>query len=549
MPTEEARQRTPGPAEDDSPAAKIAELSRSANSKLEHALVDALRAVIWKLGGNYSGGSRSDSRDAAYATAVEVERRVKSFGTPATINIHTGNVDPVDGLEEELTEVPLVQSGDVKIPDWATSSADHAWVEVDPVGTPEKFLVDPFSPPQFTGSPFNTPKVLAIGEGSYRPVQYVPDSRTPERLSDASITESFETPWPAATHSWPHGAPSTIEPVPSDGGSDILATANTVVEIDAQQGLKRLPTDSVDVIVTSPPYRLQRAYPDAESVWDGDPHCDHEWVNQPLWTETTVRKNGGAGMNSEGTQEETANDRNRDSLHCEKCGAWKGQLGHEPELDLFISHLTSIFEQCRRILKPQGSLYVNVGDSYDSKQKKVTESGNNTWYRDAPEKSLIAFPAKLMVQMIEDGWIAREHYAWCKNNPAPNGRATDRPTKAWEDVFRFVQQADYHDTGEGPKHNVLNLDTASRESNCSAPMPKSLPDALLKAAAPRDEETVVLDPFCGSGTVLESAADLGYNYIGFEINGETASEARDRLANYDRAAKPITGQETITSYT
>jgi DNA modification methylase len=534
------------PAENKAPRNQIIELSRRADGAVETVLVTALRAAIWKTGEEGGPVAAGETEKLTVGTAIEVERRLRVYNTPADIQIYSGTVKPVEGLESELEETPLVQAGEAEPPSWATTETPHSWLEVDPVGAEESFLLDPAAPPQITARPTSRPQIYEIEKRGCRPEQYVPSKESPTRLSDSSDTIQGP-PWSARIHAWPFGTPEHISAVPADGGVGISVDANTVVEIDARDGLNHLPTDSIDCIITSPPYRLQREYPNAEAVWDAAPDCDHNWEETLLNTETPIRENGGAGLNSEGTAEELQNERNRISRTCTKCGGWKGQLGHEPELSQFISHLVSIFRECRRVLKPDGNLFVNVSDSYDSKQTIVHDDKQNEGLRDAPDKSLIGFPARLMVAMIEDGWSAREHYIWHKENHAPDP-APDRAGKAYEDVFRFVQKPDYNDTGDGPQSNVLSLGTASGTPGPVAPMPKKLPEQLLESAVAPEESAVVLDPFAGSGTVLEAAAERGYDYIGFEISPETANIARDRLSKYNRPQRSLTGQAALGSF-
>lgn len=524
---------------------QIIELSRRANSRLESVLVTALRAAIWKADSTLPREGKS--RALAIGVAIEVERRLRVSRTPADIRLYSGVVEPVDGLAQELGETPLIQSGAVGLPAWATEETSHSWVEVDPAGVGESFLLDAAAPPQITARPGSRPQIYRTGGQTGRPVQYVPERDSPTYLSDASPL-LCDPPWAETMDAWPFGTPEHVSAIPADGGVGISVDANTVVEIDARDGLSHLPSDSVDCIITSPPYRLQREYPDAQALWDAAPDCNHDWGETTLNTETPIRENGGAGLNSEGTAAELQNERNRISRTCTKCGGWRGQLGHEPELSQFIDHLVSIFDECRRVLNPGGSLFVNVSDSYDAKQTIVRDGKQNEALRDAPDKSLIGFPARLMVAMIEDGWSAREHYIWHKENHAPDP-APDRAGKAYEDVFRFVQQPDYNDTGDGPQSNVLSLGTASGTEGPVAPMPAALPERLLETALPARESAVVLDPFAGSGTVLEAAAERGHDYIGFEISPDTAHIARERLSRYERPQRSLTGQAALRSFT
>lgn len=106
---------------------------------------------------------------------------------------------------------------------------------------------------------------------------------------------------------------------------------NIIHNLDALSGLSLLPDESVDCIVTSPPYWQMRDYGIGSIVWGGNGLCVHEFDEKG---------------------------------YCSICGAWLGQLGLEPTRDNYIHHLVMIFDQCKRVLKPQGTLWVNLGDTY-----------------------------------------------------------------------------------------------------------------------------------------------------------------------------------------
>jgi DNA modification methylase len=479
----------------------------------------------------------------AYATGVEIERQFKHTKTPTDIKVQSGTVHPVTGLETELREeTPGIREGEIEVPAWATESTSHHWVEVTVVGHRKSYLVDAMAPPQFTTSPTPKPILLAIGEGEQRLSQYESDSGSPTALSTATYSE-LELPWPITTQTFPFGQ-SSRDALPADGG---ISTTNTVIQASAREGLEEMPTNSVDVICCSPPYRLQCAYPEAMTEWDTDPRCDHTWVEKKkLNTETPVDMLSGAGLSGTRSKEEQREARNRSSIRCEDCGGWKGQLGLEPTVEMFIRHLTEVFQEAKRVLKPDGSLFVNIADSFDAKQTVVKEQRNEPQY-DARPKSLVGVPSRLQISMIEAGWICRENLIWNKPNPAPEP-VTERATKSYEHVFRFVQQRDYQTTSNGPEYNILEIETSSTGSTNTAPMPKELPETLIESALARDDNGVVLDTFAGSGTVLAAAADLGHSYVGFEINSETAATARERLSKYNVQPESLTGQVSLNTF-
>ena len=123
-----------------------------------------------------------------------------------------------------------------------------------------------------------------------------------------------------------------------------------IFNTDALSGLKKLADDCVDCIVTSPPYWQLRDYGLTPILFGGDEACRHDFD----------------GFNV-----------------CRRCGGWRGQLGQEPSRELFLEHLAAIFDECRRVLKKSGTLWVNLGDSY-SKLNKYNRpndwpAGKNTY--------------------------------------------------------------------------------------------------------------------------------------------------------------------------
>lgn len=104
---------------------------------------------------------------------------------------------------------------------------------------------------------------------------------------------------------------------------------------------------------------------------------------------------------------------------------WKGQLGQEETPELFVSHLCDIFDEVKRVLKPEGVLFVNIDDSY----------GDN--------KSLMGIPEIFLLQMINRGWILRNKIVYAKPNPMPES-VKDRFTCDWEPVFFFTKQEKYY---------------------------------------------------------------------------------------------------------
>jgi DNA modification methylase len=162
------------------------------------------------------------------------------------------------------------------------------------------------------------------------------------------------------------------------------------------------------------------------------------------------------------------------------CGAWRGELGSEPTPSLFIEHLVSIFDEVKRVLRPDGLCFVNLGDSYSGSGKGPTghngigDQGerqgfngrnagfNERWgnspgkkkqelsqktekrpaYAGIPAKNLLLVPQRFAIAMQERGWIVRSEIVWAKTSAMPES-VRDRPTSAWEPIWMFSKQARY----------------------------------------------------------------------------------------------------------
>lgn len=241
-------------------------------------------------------------------------------------------------------------------------------------------------------------------------------------------------------------------------GGLILDTINC---IDALAGLKKLPDESVDCVMTSPPYWAMRDYGLTPQVWGGDENCNHEFE-----VIRTGRPNASGGAGS-------LKDTNRESRHaetsyCAKCGAWRGSLGLESDYERYLDHLILIFDEVRRVLKATGTLWVNFGDTYagswgsysQSKQTKMQQRNgtSSSWprraYSDAtfrppssfpqlvPRRSLCQIPARFAIRMAEEGWILRNDIIWHKPNHMP-ASVKNRLTCSWEHLFFFVKSEKY----------------------------------------------------------------------------------------------------------
>jgi DNA modification methylase len=130
--------------------------------------------------------------------------------------------------------------------------------------------------------------------------------------------------------------------------------APTILEGDARTVLRSLPAGSVSCCVTSPPYWQLRDYGTPPVVWDGQPDCGHVWRESPRTTPASAILAADLLRPREQGQ------------WCQLCGAWRGQLGLEPTPDLYVAHLVDVLRAVRRVLRDDGTLWLNLGDSYTS---------------------------------------------------------------------------------------------------------------------------------------------------------------------------------------
>lgn len=146
---------------------------------------------------------------------------------------------------------------------------------------------------------------------------------------------------------------------------------------DALHLLPTLKPESVQCVVTSPPYWGLRDYGTEPSVWEGDAGCAHEWRTQTLATEIG-KGNWAQGTNGRGETQPGGAALKREPIRssvstgfCSLCKAWLGCFGLEPTPELYIEHAVMIFREVRRVLRDDGTLWLNIGDSYATGAGKV----------------------------------------------------------------------------------------------------------------------------------------------------------------------------------
>jgi len=275
---------------------------------------------------------------------------------------------------------------------------------------------------------------------------------------------------------------------------------NSIIHGDARTVLQELPTSSINCIITSPPYFLQRDY------------------NASV------------------------------------------QIGSEKSPEEYVRNLQAVFSECRRVLKEDGTLWLNLGDKY--------HNGH-----------LLGMPWQVAFALTDDGWILRSDIIWHKPNAMPSS-VRNRPTTDHEYIFLFVKNKDYYydidairephvtftpksrmrggrnhfgkengtpeqgkyvgnpnlhsgrwDQAFHPKgrnrRTVWEIPLSKFREAHFAVFPERLVELCTLAGCP--EDGIVLDPFIGSGTTAVVAQRLGRKFVGIDINSEYCEMARERL--------------------
>jgi DNA modification methylase len=265
----------------------------------------------------------------------------------------------------------------------------------------------------------------------------------------------------------------------------------------------------------------------------------------------------------------------------------EGQLGLEKTPQEYIAKMVEVFREVRRVLRKDGTCWLNVGDSYNGggpnhsknvplNPKQATNFGSQG-ARDRlvdglKPKDLCLIPFRLAIALQEDGWWVRSDIIWAKPNPMPES-VTDRPPKSHEYMFLLTKSAKYYfdqeavregvtgnshegrkDNNLSPKYNDNDMDGFNQRAGTwkqtylpssrnirtvwtipTQPTPEAhfatFPEALIvpciKAGCP--EGGTVLDPFFGSGTTGIVAKKLQRKWIGIELNAEYIKIAEKRI--------------------
>lgn len=266
-----------------------------------------------------------------------------------------------------------------------------------------------------------------------------------------------------------------------------------------------------------------------------------------------------------------------------------GQLGLEDTVEEYIEKLIEIFNECWRVLKETGTVFINMGDTYSNVNSKFISGSNNKNYyidnqkaktrkkSDIRRKSKMMIPEKFAIAMIERGWILRNEIIWHKPNVVPEA-VQDRFTNDFEKIYFFTKSEKYFfekqyetfsektltafkdgiiPTGKKKMLGAGKSRTGMREVNkpwkavynekgrnmrtvwkiATKGIPEAhfatFPDELVRRCilAGCPESGIVLDPFLGSGTTLKVAKQLNRSGIGIELNQEYIQIAKKRIGN------------------
>jgi len=228
-----------------------------------------------------------------------------------------------------------------------------------------------------------------------------------------------------------------------------------------------------------------------------------------------------------------------------------GQLGQEDTPDEYAKSIADVVDKIARVLRNDGSLWLNIGDSYASKPagnageasdslkgnyQKDSGSGQLDKSKHAPEKSKLLIPQRVALELQDRGYIIRNDIVWYKPDKGIPESVTDRHTRAYEVIFHIPMDKKYNfelDRIREPNGSIppdvwsVKSNSDSSISTNFARYPAKLCEKPIKATCP--PEGIVLDPFAGTGTTLLKAKELGREFIGIELNPEYADMARGRV--------------------
>lgn len=223
---------------------------------------------------------------------------------------------------------------------------------------------------------------------------------------------------------------------------------NQIICGDTLTELRKMPDESISCCISSPPYWALRAYSTNPQIWGGEKDCKHRWDTHSRYWDNRAASLLAAGEGHDFAGKKDARGQ-LETQFCCLCGAWCGELGLEPTFELYIEHLCTIYDEVKRVLRKDGTCWVNLGDTYGGKTGEPNAPKINPaqllQYKSAahvkaelPAKCLCLIPDRFRIAMVERGWIIRNKINWVKPNPMPSS-AKDRFTVDFEDVIFFIK--------------------------------------------------------------------------------------------------------------
>jgi len=280
---------------------------------------------------------------------------------------------------------------------------------------------------------------------------------------------------------------------------------NRVIEGDCLKLIPQLPDDSVDIVITSPPYWGQR------------------------------------DSNGNGTEE---NPRS------------------------YLEFLTKVFLMVYPKIKQRGLLWINLGDAYntpvnwradDSRYSSLgpDQSGlspeNSAYVKPRAKRrayidenvpwlrygNLLALPYRLIIDLCDNGYLFRGEVIWRKLNPMPEGKCR-RPHRQHESIYLLTKSEDHYFRIAPPVRSVWEFPNEKIEGTPHfSRFPEELPRRCIESYGVQGDDVIVLDPFSGSGTTGIAARKLGCSYIGFEIDPLHVCASNNRLVYIERDFQPL----------
>lgn len=227
-----------------------------------------------------------------------------------------------------------------------------------------------------------------------------------------------------------------------------------------------------------------------------------------------------------------------------------GQIGLEQTPEAFVDELVDVFREVRRVLKDDGTLWLNLGDSYAGNCSQASNNGRagfgnprerlvNRKSDGLKNKDLIGIPWRVAFALQADGWYLRQDIIWHKPNPMPES-VKDRCTKAHEYIFLLsksqryffdaeaIAEPSFNGEGVKNKRSVWTVNVKGYKEAHFATFPEELISPCILAGSREDD--LVLDPFNGSGTTGVVSLKHGRRYLGVELNSEYVEIAHRRIA-------------------